>query len=182
MRDEKIIELYNARDESAIDETKNKYGKYIYTVAYNLLSSREDAEECENDTYLSAWQSIPPNRPECLSAFLAGITRNLSMKRLREKKAARRGGGERAVPIHELEECLPDDRDMKSDDIAEALNAFLGELGETERNVFVLRYWYCLSIKDVAEKYGFGRSKVKMMLLRSREKLTECLKKRGIYL
>ena len=182
MDDSRIVELYLSRDESAISLTSEKYGKRLREIAYGIVNDPQTAEECENDTYLSAWQSIPPNRPECLSAFLAGITRNLSMKRLREKKAARRGGGERAVPIHELEECLPDDRDMKSDDIAEALNAFLGELGETERNVFVLRYWYCLSIKDVAEKYGFGRSKVKMMLLRSREKLTECLKKRGIYL
>ena len=183
VRDEEIIELYFARDEKAVDETQKKYGKYLNTIAYNVLASSEDAEECENDTYVAAWYSIPPKRPERLSAYLGGMIRKIALNQLRRRNAEKRGGGEGVVCLHELEECLPDrmnEESARSEEITAALNTFLRALDEGERNVFVCRYWYCFSISDIAKRFSMKENTVKSMLKRTRDKLRGFLGKENI--
>lgn len=185
MTDEKIIELYWLRDESAIDHTKESYGSYIFSISYGILSSREDAEECENDTYLSAWYAIPPSRPAILSAFLGRIARNVSITRLRRKNAAKRGGGEVTVSLFELAECIPDgsrfDEELKSEELGKAISELLYSIKEADRNIFVRRYWHCESVSDICKHLGFGKSRVKMSLKRTREKLKKHLKEGGYF-
>lgn len=183
MDDSRIIELYFARDNSAITETKSKYGKLLYSVSYNILKTREDAEECENDTYLSAWNCIPPNNPQVLSAFLSRITRNLSFKKLKANTAQKRGGDSRTLPLDELIETIPDSTNALSQlELTEILNAFLCELPARERQVFICHYWYCDSIKDISRQFGFTQSKVKMMLSRTRQKMLDHLKKQEVFI
>lgn len=183
MDDSRIIELYFARDNSAISETKTKYGRLLYSVSYNILKTREDAEECENDTYLAAWDSIPPNQPQILSAFLSRITRNLSFKKLRSQMAQKRGGDKTTLPLDELAAVIPDSNNAISQlELTEILNAFLRTLPARERQVFICHYWYCDSIKDVSRQFGFTQSKVKMMLSRTRKKLLDHLEKQEVYI
>lgn len=184
MDDERIIALYWQRDEKAILETKEKYGNLCYTIAYRILQNYEDAEECENDTYLEAWNNIPPQKPSILSAFLGTITRRKSIDKWRKKKADKRGGGEYEMSIYELENCIPDDKaidnQLEVEELAKSISTFLRELPETERNVFLRRYWYFDSIKEICERYGFGQSKVKTMLSRTRKKILINLEKEGL--
>lgn len=186
MDDNKIIELYFARDEKAIEETRKKYGKYCLKIAFNILGSREDAEECENDTYLGIWNSIPPTKPRVFSAFIGRITRNLSLKALRAKTADKRRTSEALVSLDELGECIPNAEsfadELEQSELAEIINSFLRSLNAIERRVFVCRYWYCDSISDICEQFGFGQSKVKMILLRTRERLLTYLKERGVFI
>ena len=183
MDDSKIIELYFGRDKSALTQTKDKYGKLLYSVSYNFLNVREDAEECENDTYMAAWDSIPPNNPQVLSAFLCRITRNLSFKKLRYQTAQKRGGNNTPLPLDELANAIPDGTDAITQlELTEILNAFLRELPARERQVFICHYWYCDSIKDIARQFGFTQSKVKMMLSRTRKNcLSICKNRRCLY-
>lgn len=184
MEDAKIIDLYFARDEQAITETQKKYSKYLYTIAYNVLSSHEDAEECESDTYVSAWNCMPPEHPSFLRAFLGSITRNLSLSKLRRERAQKRTC-EGLVSLDELGECIPDgcsfDSELNANSLGEAIDSFLRSLGETQRNVFILRYYYCEPIADIAARYKFTVGKVTMMLSRSRDKLLKHLKKEGYF-
>ena len=183
MDDSKIIELYFARDNSAISETKAKYGKLLYSVSYNILQTREDAEECESDTYLAAWDRIPPTKPQVLSAFLSRITRNLSFKRLKSNTALKRGGGNGTLPLDELAAVIPDNSDQISQlELTEILNSFLRALPARERQVFICHYWYCDSIKDIARQFGYTQSKVKMMLSRTRQKLLTHLENQEVYI
>ena len=183
MEDYKIVELYFERSEAAISETQKKYGKYCHVIAYNVLNSELDAEECVNDTYLRAWQSIPPEKPRILKSFLGRITRNLALDRYDRANAAKRGGNV-DVAFEELEECIPsleDGRDM-SDDMAikEAINRFLASIPRRTRIVFLRRYWYLSSIADIAEDLGLSESNVKVLLMRTRKKFKEHLEKEGI--
>lgn len=184
MDDEKIINLYWERNETAINETKLKYGKFCYTIAYRILQNNEDAEECENDTYFEAWNSIPPEKPVVLSAFLGTITRRKSIDKWRKKMAQKRGGGEYELSIYELENCIPEektiDEQLAVEELAKVISDFLRELPENECNVFLRRYWYFDSVKQICERYGYGVSKVKMILFRTRQKLLVCLEKEGI--
>ncbi len=186
MDDEKIIAMYWARNESAIEETRKKYGKYCRSIAYKILGNGLDAEECENDTYFAAWQSIPPARPTVLSVFLGAITRRLSLDRWRKRYAEKRGGGTAEISLHELEECIPCgksiDDEMDEKVISAALSDFLRKLPEREASVFIRRYWYFESVSEIAKRYGFGESKVKMMLKRTRDKLLVYLEKEGIFI
>lgn len=186
MDDNKIIELYWTRDERALEATRTKYGHYCYTIAYNILHNREDSDECVNDTYLGAWNSIPPHRPQLLSTFLGKITRNLSLKQLRTRSAQKRGGGEAALALEELEECIPSQSSTEEaileEELTKTLDIFLRTLPETERRIFLCRYWYFDSISAICIRYGFGKSKVKMILLRTREKLRHYLEQEDIYL
>lgn len=183
MDDSKIIEMYFARDNSAINETKNKYGKLLYSVSYNILKVREDAEECENDTYMQAWDCIPPNNPQVLSAFLSRITRNLSFKKLQSQSTKKRGGNAQTLPLDELANTIPDSANQISQlELTEILNTFLRSLKVQERRVFICHYWYCDSIKDISRQFGFTQSKVKMMLSRTREKLIDYLKKEEVFI
>lgn len=183
MKDQSIIALFFDRREDAISETKKKYGEHLFSLSYHILKNREDAEECENDTYLAAWDKIPPARPKILSAFLAKITRNISLNKLREQNTQKRGGRIITLPLSELVDSIPDSdalSAMQPETLADSLNAFLQTLSPTERRVFILHYWYSESIEEIANKHGFGKSKVKMILKRCRDKLQNHLQKEGI--
>lgn len=182
MEDPRIIDLYFQRSEQAIVETDRKYGGYCYCIAYNILSNREDSEESVSDTYLAAWNTMPPKRPKALNIFLGKITRHISIDRYRRNNAKKRGGGEIALALEELEGCT-DGHDTESQwevkELTHILNQFLSTLTETERNIFLCRYWYCDSIQTIAERAGFSQSKVTSMLHRTRGKLRKCLREEG---
>lgn len=184
MEDSRIIELYWERSEKAIAETAAKYGSYCYSIAYNVLNNREDAGECVNDTYLGAWDSMPPQRPSILSAFLGKITRNLSLKRWRDAHVQKRGGGQLPVVLDELEECISSklsvEEQVEGKELSQWVNEFVSELPEEERKVFVCRYWYLDPVDAIALRFGFSKSKVKSMLMRTRGKLKACLENHGV--
>lgn len=186
MEDERIVDLYWARSESAIAETTVKYGGYCYTIAYNILYDREDADESVNDTWLRAWNSMPPHRPAILATFLGKITRRLSLNRWRDRNALKRGGGEMPLVLEELENCIPSgssvEQELEMKELTRLIDNFLDELSETERNVFVRRYWNLDPIKQISDAFGFSESKTKTMLWRTREKLAVRLAKEGEYL
>lgn len=186
MEDSQIVELYWARSEKAIRETADKYGAYCYTIAYNILHSHEDSEECVNDTYLKAWHAMPEARPDKLGAFLGRITRNLSLKRWEEAHAQKRGEGQLPLALDELQACIPEaeSQDRMVDDIALAdiLNRFLASMSAEKRKIFMRRYWYFSPITDIAKDFSISESKVKMALLRSRNELKMFLEKEGIAL
>ena len=179
MEDADILNLYFQRNERAISESKQKYGKQIYALAYRILRNREDSEECENDTYLGAWKAIPPASPHSLGAFLLRTVRNISISRMRANRADKRGGGEVILSLNELEDCIPFTQNEDSNNLAASLDRFLATLPKEERMVFVCRYWRCDAIDEIAHEFGFGQSKVKMMLSRTREKLRAFLKQEG---
>ena len=177
--DQKIIELYCNRSENAIAETAAKYGRYCNAIAYGILGSREDAQECVSDAYLTAWNAIPPRRPADLGTYLGKITRNLSIDRLRTRSREKRGGGEMPLALEELEEVVagsdsPENEAVRKE-LTAALNRFLAGLTQQERYVFVRRYWYLDSLGDIAEKTGFSGSKVASMLYRLRGRLKKQL-------
>jgi RNA polymerase sigma factor, sigma-70 family len=181
MDDRAIIALYWKRAETAILETKKQYGRLLLSISRGILRNEEDAEECENDTYLRAWDTIPPKRPEKLSAFLAKITRNLSLDRYDAKHAEKRGGGEVPLLLDELAEVIADEAAFPADtkDLSEVLNAFLGRLKPDARTIFLRRYWFGDSVQEISVRSGFGESKIKMSLLRTRQNLKEVLEKEG---
>lgn len=184
MDDSQIVALYWERNENAIDATAAKYGRYCYTIAYNILSNREDADESVNDTYLSAWERIPPHRPSVLSTFLGKITRRISLNRWRKQTRAKRGGGEMPLALEELSECIPSHTStemiVEQKELTQAINSFLESLPQTERDIFVSRYWFLASVKDICANFNFTESKIKSMLFRTREKLKNHLKKEGL--
>lgn len=186
MNDSQIVALYFDRDQRAIEETAAKYGNYCYAIAYNILQNREDAEEAVSDTYLGAWDAIPPHKPAVLSAFLGKIARRTALKRWERNCTQKRGGGEMALALEELSEIIPDrntpERSMEDADLTCILNDFLRSLPKQERAVFVCRYWYLDSIADIAARFSFSQSKVKSMLARTRMKLRHTLNKEGITL
>lgn len=182
MEDDKIVELYWGRDESAIVESDRKYGKYCHTVAYNILRSREDAEECVSDTWRAAWDAIPPARPVRLSAFLAKIARNIAIDRYRHDSAQKRGA-EADAPIDEYWECIPSEDADIDDEYAmrQAINGFLCKLDGRTRVIFMRRYWYSMSVREIAELMGMTESNVGVILHRTRAKFKEHLTKEGIF-
>lgn len=181
MDDLQIIELFWQRSEKALTATKKKYGSYCRTIAYRILRSAEDTEECLNDTYLRLWNSIPPRRPQKLSAYLAKITRNLALDRVEKRSAAKRGGGEVPLALEELAECIPGGGDpVEERELKDALERFLRALPAETRRIFMKRYWHLYSVKAIAKEDGLGESKVKMILLRTRSQLKEFLEKEGI--
>lgn len=184
MDDNSIIDLYWDRSESAISETALKYGSFCHSIAYNILSNNEDAEESVSDTFLTAWNSMPPHRPSILAAFLGKITRHLSIDRWRSKTAAKRGGGEMELAIEELGYSLADTRTVEGDfarkELCRGLNRILEDLPEIQRSVFLCRYWYLDPIGDIAEHFGFTEAKVNSMLHRTRNKIRTRLEKEGL--
>ncbi len=186
MEDAKIVALYWNRDEVAIKETSDKYGSYCYSIAYHILNNHHEAEECVNDTFLGAWNSIPPNRPAVLATYLGKITRRLSLKVLRSKDTDKRGNGEVAASLDELRECIPSqetvEANMEYKALISILNNFSAVLPTDERRVFVRRYWHAHSIAEICKQYGFSKSKVESMLYRTRKKLKKALEKEGYYL
>ena len=184
MEDQKIIDLYFARSETAISETDAKYGKYCYSIAYNILTNSEDAEESVSDTYMAAWKAMPPRRPAILATFLGKITRHLSIDRWRSRSRYKRGGGELVLALEELGDCADSRQDLERvlerKQLAQVFNRFLDALPETERQVFLCRYWYLDPIGDIAQYCGFSVSKVTSMLHRTRGKLRKALEKEGL--
>lgn len=183
MDDKEIIELYLARQERAIAETDGKYGKYCYSIANNILTSAEDSQECVNDTWLAAWNNIPPRLPSVLATFLGKITRNISLNRWKSRRAYKRGGGQVELALEELEQCLTGgesaEEALEKKELLRSLNRFLGALPERERSAFVCRYWYLDSTQDIADRFGFSKSKVTSMLHRTRQRLRSHLEKEG---
>ena len=182
MEDQGIIALFFMRSEQANEETDKKYGGYCYSIAYNILSNREDSEESVSDTYLAAWNAIPPRRPNFLNAFLAKMTRHISIDRWRKRSAQKRGGGEIILALDELEECEDThnvETELAKKELTQVLNAFLSSLPETERNVFLCRYWYLDSIQTISGISGFSQSKVTSMPHRLRGKLRKKLSEEG---
>ena len=186
MEDKDIIGLYFERSEEAINETALKYSTLLSHIAFGILGSREDAEECVNDTYMQAWNSIPPSQPKRLSAFLGKITRNLSLNRYDLLTAKKRGGGSKELALEELEECIPSTGDLQRQvedaELAELINLFLDKLNRESRIIFMRRYWYFCTVREIAEDMCIGESKVKMSLLRTRKKLRQFLEKQGVSL
>ena len=186
MEDKEIIELYNERSELAITETANKYGKYCYYIAHNILYNMQDSEECVNDTYLNAWNSIPPHNPDKLSTFLGKITRNLALNRYKYYNRQKRGDGQTSIVLDELLECVPatssTEQAVEEKILVEVLNCFLDDLPEEKMKIFMRRYWYMSSIKEIADDFEMSESKVKMILSRNRNKLKQILEKEGITL
>ena len=170
MDDVQIINLYFARDENAIAETKNKYENMCYSVAHNILYNREDSEECVNDTWFFTWNSIPPKRPSILASFVSKITRNTAIDRYRKKNAQKRTDSHMEDIAGEVE---------KIGNIIDIFDAFLGTLSERDRDIFVRRYWYMDSIKRIADRHNCGESRIKSILARSRKKLYYLLTEAG---
>ena len=181
MEDVKIVELFWARSQEAISQTKIKYGRLIYSICVRILRVDEDAAECENDTYLKAWDSMPPQRPDHLSAYLGKIARNLSLDRYEKEHAQKRGGTQIPLILDELEECIPSAPDSGLPlELRDILNRFLGSQTERARILFIRRYWFGDSVKEIAEKYDLGESLVKMTLLRTRNALRALLEQEGV--
>ena len=183
MDDNRIVDLYLRRDETAIRQTSEKYGNRLRTLAYGIVNDRQTAEECENDTYMEAWNTIPPHEPgSYLYAFLARITRHISLNCCRDRSRLKRSALICELSA-ELEQCIPapDDTECRINDMAlgEAVNGFLDTLGEEKRNIFVRRYWYLDSIADISKRFALSESKVKTTLFRCRSRLREHLEKEG---
>ena len=183
MDDQSIVALYWDRSEQAIAETDRKYGAYCYSIAYHALANNEDAEESVSDTYMAAWNRLPPHRPSILATFLGKITRRISINRWKAKNTAKRGGGQITLTLEELDDCVDGkqniERAYESHELVWAFNRFLETLPETERDVFLRRYWFFDPIADIAESFGFAQSKVTSMLYRTRGKLRKQLEKEG---
>lgn len=183
MEDQEIVALYFARSEAAVEETATKYGKYCYSIAYGILDNHEDSEESVNDTYVDAWNCIPPYHPSVLSTFLGKITRRISIDKWRKRNATKRGGGQMPLILEELQECIADDayveKVMDQKLLSSVINDFIKSLPATDRQVFLRRYWYMDSIVVICKEFGFSESKVKSMLYRTREKLRLRLKEEG---
>ena len=183
MEDQQIVQLFWDRKEGAIAAASEKYGGYCASIAWNILGNQEDTEECVNDTYLRAWNAIPPSRPERLSLFLGRITKNLALSRYRRAAAEKRGGGQLPAVLEELEECIPDWRTVEQaydqQELVAAINAFLETIPKEKQRLFVCRYWYADSIADLAERFGMREGAVAMALSRIRKKLGHYLLERG---
>ncbi len=183
MADDRIVELYWERSESAIRETADKYGDYCRSIAYNILYNPEDAEESVNDTWLHAWNNMPPHKPSVLSVFLGKIIRRISIDRWRKKYAAKRGDGEMNLVLDELEDCVADTADVEATieqkETVRIISEFLGSLPAEERRIFLSRYWYMEPITTIARRFGFSESKTTSMLFRTRKKLRQKLESEG---
>lgn len=183
MDDNRIIELYWSRNENAIKETDQKYGNYCFTLADNILHSKEDAEECVNDTWLHAWNVMPPQKPERLRMFLAKITRNLSINCFYARTAQKRWGGEINLVLDELAECIASESDVENEyaakELSESIRKFVRSLSERDGNVFIRRYFFTEPVKVIAQRYSLTENNVCVILSRTRKKLKTHLIKEG---
>lgn len=183
--DEDIIRLMFERDEQALTEAQGKFNRYLKVISKNITGSEEDAEECVNDAFLKTWESIPPNRPSDLKAYLGKITRNLSLNRYLENHAEKRGGQAFSSVFEELEEFIPDRNDVEEDylrqELTSEINAFLGTLPLEKRQLFVRRYYFADSIPEIARRFGISENAASVRLNRLREKLKKHLTERGYH-
>ena len=180
MEDKKIVELFWQRDESAISVSAVKYGAYCKTIANNILHNVYDAEECVNDTYIGAWNSMPDNRPERLGHYLGKMTRWIALNRLDERRSLKRGGNSpEALPFEELIDYVSSDTSTEETvelkEMCAAINRFLSRLSPVERQLFLARYWFAAPVAEISERFGFSQSKVKSQLMRTRNKLRKYL-------
>ena len=182
MEDERIVLLYWERNENAIRETEKKYGKYCYTVAYNILHSHEDSDECVNDTWKGAWNAMPPEKPTRLQAFLARITRNIAIDRYRYDGAQKRSA-EVESAIDEYWECIPNGETSIEDEfvLRRAINGFLASLDTRTRVIFMRRYWYSMSVGDIADGMRLSEGHISVILHRTRSKFKDYRTKDGIF-
>ena len=183
MEDESIVALYWERSRYAVEETARKYGIMLHGISYRLTGNRQDSEECVNDTYLRAWNAMPPERPNSLKAFLGRITRNISVTRLRRSGSQKRGGGEASLAIDELSECLPGGSDpartAENRELLRSIDAFLSLLPKRERVIFIGRYFYALTAEEIAARLGMKTAAVKTSLYRTRKRLAQKLEEEG---
>lgn len=186
MDDNGIIQLYWDRNDRAISATSEKYGRYCRAIAKNILNNEEDAEECVNDTYLNAWNSMPAHWPRQLETFLGKITRNLSFNKYKRSHAEKRGGGEIALVLDELAECVsgtdPVEQTVDRQELSKAVNTFLKSISTEKRNIFVRRYWYADPVSDIANDHGMLPGTVSKTLERTRKQLKAYLTERGFEL
>ena len=184
MEEQEILTLYFDRDEQAIAQTDRVYGPYCGHIAYGILRSRPDSEECVNDTWLRAWQAIPPTRPTCLQAWLGRVTRNLALDRCRREGAAKRGRRQISLCLEELGDCVSDtdcpDAQAEAREIAASVSAFLRRLGPTDRQLFLRRYWYLDSSRDLARHFKLKEGQVNTRLHRIRRRLKNHLEQEGL--
>lgn len=183
MQDDRIVAMYWQRDETAIRETEKKYGHYLLKIAQNILSDTEDSKESVNDTYMKAWNSIPPHKPCALLSYLGKITRQTSIDILRKKGRIKRHASEYAVSLSELDDCIPGgsttEQDVDMHLLADAINSYLGKISKDARTTFVQRYYYLDSIKETAACHGMSEAKVKSLLYRTRQGLKTYLEQEG---
>ena len=183
MEDTDIIKLYFDRDQNALEETRKKYGGYCLSLADRILENYQDSEECVNDILLAAWNSIPPNRPKVFRMYLAKLTRNRAMNRLKAENALKRGNGEKEMVYEELSEFISDGRSIEDElvakELGQAINSFVADLPEREGDIFMRRYFFIEPVKDIAEGYGMTAGNVSVTLNRTRKKLKEYLKNNG---
>ena len=186
MTDERIVELYWNRDESAVAETQSKYGRYLTKIAYNILTDMEDSLESVNDTYMYAWKSMPPHRPSVLSTYLAKITRRVAIDVLRKKSRDKRIPSEYTFSLSELEECVSDqtnvEQKIEAQELGIAINTYLKTISSDARRLFVGRYFFMDSLKDVARYCGMSEAKAKSMLYRTRCGLKAYLEQEGYHI
>ncbi len=186
MNDNEIIELYYNRSENAISETANKYGRYCKKISFDILRNEEDVEECLNDTYLRTWNSIPPQKPNCLATYIGKIIRNLSIDKFKMYSASKRGNGQVDLALAELEDCISSvagvEQAVEENILTELINTFLHSKSREKRNIFIRRYWYIHSIKEIATAYNMSESKITSILFRMRNELKNYLEKEGITL
>jgi len=184
MDDQIILDMFFARQETALIETKQKYGQRLHHTSMNILHNYEDAEECVNDTLLKAWDAIPPTRPTSFGAYLAKITRNLSINKWEAGSAAKRGGGSIPLLLSELEDCIPASGGLEeiceAKFLTESINSFLSTVSQTARVTFTLRYFHGESIQSISKQFKISESKTKSILFRVRKKLKIHLEKEGI--
>lgn len=183
MEDRGIIRLFFERNEAALNEVSRKYGSHCRAIARNILKNQEEAEECVNDTYMRAWESIPPNEPPVLGAFLAKITKNLALGRVTFNNAEKRGGGNDALSFDELDEFVSGKNSVESEaerkELIAAINGFLKKLPEKQRKIFVGRYWGYYKLSELAKRFGMTESGISLSLERTRRKLRKHLEKGG---
>lgn len=184
MDDGQIIELYWARSEKAIEETAARYSRYCHSIAMGILHNQQDAEECVNDTYLRAWDAIPPQRPRHLAAFLGRITRNLALDLYQRYSAKKRGMGQAALALSELNDCIPSpgnvEQEVSEQALTRSIEQFLFASPKLKRDVFILRYWHLMPIREIAKTYGISQSKTASMLHRTRQQLKTHLMEEGV--
>lgn len=184
-KDSQIIQLYLNRDSQAISASMNRYGSYCFSIANGILDNAQDAEECVNDTWLKAWNAIPPTTPTVLKVFFAKITRHLSFDRYRARKSLKRGGGNIPLVLEELAECIADESDVEGQvnakELGQVINQFVASLSEREQNLFVRRYFFTDPIKVIADRYDLNENSVHVTLSRIRKRLRSHLSKEGYF-
>lgn len=184
LTDSEIVQALFDRKEEIFTEVEKRYGKRCLATAENILNNREDAKECVNDAYMKLWNLIPPNRPQILGTYLCKLVKYTAIDMLKSRLAYKRGGGAFSLVLDELSECIPDkinvERAAESRETIEKINKFLRESPEESRRIFILRYWYCCEISDIAKRLGMRKNHVSVILSRTRSRLREYLEKEGL--